>query len=90
MGGLTGVYSCRTPLDVHGLKNPLITEHNPLRTEPLHTGTRSGVRRITIQVQCVSFIEDGHPSGYWWPESYVYMYISKRIQVLILIHIMKE
>ena len=84
MGGYTGVYSCCTPLDVHDLKNSLITDHNSFRTEPLHTGTRSGVRCITIQVQCVSFIEGGHPSVYWWPEIYIYMYISKRIQVLIL------
>ena len=76
MGGYTGVCSFCTPLDVHDLKAPLITDHNSLRTQPRYSGTRSGVRCITIQVQCTSFIEDGHPSDYWRPEDY-------RTQVLI-------
>ena len=72
-GGYTGVYSCSTLLDIHDLKGPLITDHNTTRTEPLHnsTNTRSGVRCITIQVQCISFIEDGIPSDYWRPEDYI-------------------
>ena len=68
--GYTGVYSCYTPLDIHNLKDPLITEHNSLRTQPLYieTKTRSGVICITIQVQCIFFIEGGIPSDYWRPE----------------------
>ena len=69
IGGYTGVCSCSTPLNVHDHEE-LITDTNSLRTQPLHTGTRSGVRCITIQVQCVSFIEDGVPSDYWGPETY--------------------
>ena len=45
------------------------TDHNTLRTEPLQTGKRSGVRCITIQVKCISFIEGGHPSDYWRSET---------------------
>ena len=68
VGGCTGVYSCCTPLDVHDLKNPSITDINCLRTQPLHTGVRNGVRCITIQVKCISFIEGGVPSDYWRSE----------------------
>ena len=58
--GFTGVYSCCTSLDVHDHEDPLITNHNSLRTEPRYIG----IRGITIQVQCISFIEGGHPSDY--------------------------
>ena len=61
--GYTGVYSCCTPLDVHDYEDPLITDHNSLRTEPLYTG----MKFYTIQVQCISFIDSGHPSDYWRP-----------------------
>ena len=66
----TGVCSCCTLLYVHDLKGPLITDHNSLRTQPLHreTNTRIGVRCNTIQVKCISFIEGGIPSDYWKPE----------------------
>ena len=66
MGGFTGIYSCCTPLDVHDLEDPLITDHNSLRTQPHYIGIR--FYNITIQVQCISFIEGGHPSDYWRPE----------------------
>ena len=69
VGGYTGVYSFCTPMDICDLKNPLITDHNSLRTQPLYSGTMCGVRCITIQVQCVSFAEGGVPSDYWRPEN---------------------
>ena len=46
VGGYTGVYSCCTPLDVHDHEDPLITDHNSLRTEPLY----AGITFYTIQV----------------------------------------
>ena len=64
VGGFTGVYSCCTPLDVHDHEDPLITDNNSLRTEPLFTG----IKFYTIQVQCISFIDGGHPSDYWRPQ----------------------
>ena len=55
-------------MDICDLQNPPITEHNSLRTQSLYSGTGSGVRCITIQVQCVSFAEGGVSSDYWRPE----------------------
>ena len=46
VGGCTGVYSCCTPLDVHDHEDPLITDHNSPRTQPLYTG----IKVYTIQV----------------------------------------
>ena len=70
VGGYTGVCSFCIPMDVHDLKDPLSTNHSSLRTEPLHIGTRSEVRCITIQIQCVSFVEGSISSDYWRPENY--------------------
>ena len=68
VGGCTGVYSCCTPLDVHDHEDLLITDHNSLRTQPSNTGMRFCIRCITIQIQCVSFIDGGHSSDYWRPD----------------------
>ena len=67
LGSYTGVYSCCTPLDVHYLKDTLLTDYNSLRTQPLYIiGNRSQSSRITIQVKCISFIESGIPRDYYY------------------------